>query len=700
MRLTLRTLLAYLDDTLEPAETRELGRKIQESPVAAALVSRVREVIRKRRLGAPDVDGPSQGIDPNIVAQYLDNTLQADQVGQVEAVCLESDLVLAEVAACHQILSSVQGEPVDVPVRSLEHFYALGPVSAEAQLQSPRTDQAASPVRAAAVPVPARNGSITPVSESAGHFRDNLAGQLKTTNWSQRIGPAAGAALVITALVLVLMADRDLFRGVVKPNSRSVPVENAAVEPRLPQEPVENTVVVVKPAAPGTETTTTVMKEGPSTTIVNVDPTPPPDAPEPTPQPVPVVSDVADAATVVPKPVKPVITAPEPMPTPPAAPVTINVPIQSTGVEGVLLRFEPADLQWYVQPRRSEVHANETFASPEPYEGVFEWDGGLLKTTILPDTVVQVLPSTEERRYHLAIRRGRVILHPGPTAKGATKVALTIGGTLHEILLTTPVASVGVEVRIAEPAGFPPAEPPSPFRAVLYVISGDAQVDDGPVLMAKQFARIAGPATPDAATLSNTWPAWLDATRRVPPPLVKLLGTKFEEEFDPKVAVGLIIPALVKEPNPNLAELAARCVSLMESCPAMVQALTQVDHKEARVAAADGLRAWLALDPNHTTQLRPELEKQLPADEAVIVERLLWGFTRDQGQDKLISQELVDWLRSSHLVVRELSFQQIVNLTGRRNNYVPTGTASQREIGVQHWQNHLKREGALLKPDE
>ena len=37
-RLTLRTLLAYIDDTLEPAEARSLGRKVAESEEARRLI--------------------------------------------------------------------------------------------------------------------------------------------------------------------------------------------------------------------------------------------------------------------------------------------------------------------------------------------------------------------------------------------------------------------------------------------------------------------------------------------------------------------------------------------------------------------------------------------------------------------------------------------------------------------------------------
>ena len=50
MRLTLRTLLAYLDDTLEPAQARLIGQKVAESDAAQELVARIKQVTRRRRL--------------------------------------------------------------------------------------------------------------------------------------------------------------------------------------------------------------------------------------------------------------------------------------------------------------------------------------------------------------------------------------------------------------------------------------------------------------------------------------------------------------------------------------------------------------------------------------------------------------------------------------------------------------------------
>src|SRR3954447_18128971 len=113
MRLTLRTLLAWLDDTLPPSEVREIGRQVSESPLARDLVDRIHRVTRQRRHTVPSKSGPD-ATDPNLVAAYVDNDLEPDQVAEYEKKCLTSDVNLAEVACVHQILSLL-GQKVQVP---------------------------------------------------------------------------------------------------------------------------------------------------------------------------------------------------------------------------------------------------------------------------------------------------------------------------------------------------------------------------------------------------------------------------------------------------------------------------------------------------------------------------------------------------------------------------------------------------------
>jgi hypothetical protein len=126
MRLTLRTLLAYLDNILDEKDADELRRKIEDSDFAQGLVQRIESANTRSRLGTPPVDGKGIGLDPNSVAEYLDNLLPPDRVPDLERICLESDVHLAEVASCHQILTIVleRGAHVDPGLR--ERIYRIG----------------------------------------------------------------------------------------------------------------------------------------------------------------------------------------------------------------------------------------------------------------------------------------------------------------------------------------------------------------------------------------------------------------------------------------------------------------------------------------------------------------------------------------------------------------------------------------------
>jgi hypothetical protein len=121
MRLTLRTLLAYLDNALPPAESQEIAQKLQTSPVATKLAGRIGELL------AADDCGPAPGLDPNLVAGYLDNTLQPEQIMEVETLCLASGSQIEEAAACHRLLfRGTIAEPT-ISAAGRDRLYALTP---------------------------------------------------------------------------------------------------------------------------------------------------------------------------------------------------------------------------------------------------------------------------------------------------------------------------------------------------------------------------------------------------------------------------------------------------------------------------------------------------------------------------------------------------------------------------------------------
>ena len=205
-RLTLRTLLAYIDDTLEPAEARSLGKKVAESEEAKQLVERIKKVTRRRGLATPESSNNDDATaDPNTVAEYLDNALDSATLKQVEETCLESDVHLAEVAACHQILTLVLTEPVRVPPHAHRRMYGLVPPPASIPSRRPNKTL---PIGGAAPPAAdQQEADDADVALLLGMKRYSAA-----TTWAARFalfGAAAVLLLMLTAAALLSLSNHS-----------------------------------------------------------------------------------------------------------------------------------------------------------------------------------------------------------------------------------------------------------------------------------------------------------------------------------------------------------------------------------------------------------------------------------------------------------------------------------------------------------
>lgn len=227
MRLTLRTLIAWLDDKLTPTEVRTIGQQVAESPFARELVDRIQRVTRQRRLTVPNDTGPDS-VDPNVVASYLDSHLTAEQVADYEKRCLTSDVHLAEVASVHQILS-LFGHKAKVPPDAKLRMYRL-----VRGRETSRQGKAA-PARPTA-PIPR-----APITEPISAWTDSVPRR----HLVERFGPPA---LVLGLIVLMgVTAAYSLRPEAATPSIALKRPDKAAIAPRPDAEAGANKVVPVRP---------------------------------------------------------------------------------------------------------------------------------------------------------------------------------------------------------------------------------------------------------------------------------------------------------------------------------------------------------------------------------------------------------------------------------------------------------------------
>jgi hypothetical protein len=114
MRLTLRTLLAFRDGVLDPADAALLEAKLKQSSTAQQISSRIDEAMRNRKLAPIPVDAREFGFEANMVSEFLDDTISLEILPEMERKCLDNGILLGEIGSCHQILSRALSVPMPI----------------------------------------------------------------------------------------------------------------------------------------------------------------------------------------------------------------------------------------------------------------------------------------------------------------------------------------------------------------------------------------------------------------------------------------------------------------------------------------------------------------------------------------------------------------------------------------------------------
>ena len=266
MRLTLRTLLAYLDDVLDPVDKEELSQKIESSEFAEDLVHRTRDTVRRLRLSAPQVIGTGMGLDPNTVAEYLDNVMPPEQVGDFERICLESDVHLAEATACHHVLTMVLGEPADVDPLARQRMYTIASEAGDRKrLRVEPAHTAPGAVAAASTALVPAQPAAAPLATTQRPHAVEIPDYLRAGSWWRSSSAVIGLATIVligTAIVFASglrgwLGHKPALEPLTAQNSTPA-AETVAANPAPSPEPPAALAAVEPTTTPKAESTTSL----------------------------------------------------------------------------------------------------------------------------------------------------------------------------------------------------------------------------------------------------------------------------------------------------------------------------------------------------------------------------------------------------------------------------------------------------------
>jgi hypothetical protein len=677
-RLTLRTLLAYLDDTLEPEEARDLGLKIAENPEVQQLIERIKRVTRRRGLGAPPpISDEDEVSDPNTVAEYLDNRLDSESIKEFEAACLKSDALLAEVAACHQILTLVLTEPVRVPPPAYQRMYRLLPPPLANHQRKPGKAPTLTPA-----PPPAPENLESEETDTA--LLLGLKRYDSSDTWrgqSALLGAIVGCVILLAIAIWMALPSPPTRTARVIPGSGDLAKTTPAPAdspPPAPEKPAETDNK--------SKTTTTPPPVEPGKGASPEEKLPPPKKPAEKP-------DIPAEKQPAPKDFTPV--------TPPRQAREVAGEWLRSNTPILLVTREPRpDAPWLkVNESNANLFTNDIILALPGYKvdlklnhevALHLW-GNVPEQYAVPfETPLEVRlrlhPPSQNFHADLTLEAGRIYI---TCQKPDTHIRLRLNGENGEVwdcISREANTEMMVQVHKAFVPGTPLAveggEPPR-VTAVWLVTRGQSEFR-----APKRFKKF----TASAGTLLS-WDS-ISGQLSEPQPLPK--GERRYERFPllsaeqgkPLQAALAELADGLKEPRGLRVHLESRLqapllpanilpttlaiysyAAITEGADVEVMAghlfdvLSDRDRPYARRAAITAVSAWLARDSQNTKIFRNVLtdKKQLPPEEADLILSLLRGYSSRQRPDAAAAAEqLVQWLNHPNLVVREAALGNLI----------------------------------------
>lgn len=716
MRLTLRTLLAYLDEILDPADARELGKKIEGSEFASGLVHRIRSVTRKLRLGAPRLSGKGMGLDANTVAEYLDNTLPQDRAPDFEKVCLESDVQLAEVAACHQILTLVLGGPAEVDpalrdrIRNLLAEVEGTPLPDEFPRGKPEppdddadSDESSShgsrPEWMSGIEVAANEPEESTVSRGKSRVR-----------WVPIAATLVGAFLLACAALVALgPIDHEhplLGSFFTKPaqTAQATPEPAATAEP--PAADDAPPAVVEPPPQTPEEPKLPANEPAPVAPAANagtgMEPAAEPTEPPPTP------------ATTLPE--VPAAATPEDKGEPPAtmdgAPITAlndprldrsklppdgeapkeNAPPEPlatfTSEQHVLAAWDAETESWIRLATNDPLADGQRLIALPSYRPQIAFSTGI-QIVMMGPTSLELMGPDSTGVPGIRVGGGRmVVTSAGEPGK---RLNLVIGPRTCQATFVDLDATLVLEVRRYLPVGTDPTSRPAQWVCEARATAGAVTWQDAggapaiPLTTAESLVCV--DQLPAVTQTTPTLPPWLDPATEAR--ILVSASRKLEPLLEPHRPITVSLREQAGNRLFEIRTLAVRSLGLFDEFEPYVGALNERELRSYWKDLVDSLRMQMLVSPETAAKIRETLERT-KGKIGLQVDRMLWGFSPEQLTDGG-AHLLVDALDSDSTDVRVLAYSNLYEITGKTNLYAPDRDPKSQRRSIQSWQRDLQQ---------
>lgn len=704
MRLTLRTLLAYLDDRLSPANAKELGQKLTASPFATELADRIRNVMRRRRLAKEPVG--EKTIDANLVAEYLDDQLTPELVALIEKEILTSDQSLAEVAATHQILGLLS-DPVEIHESLKERFYALAPSTNQ------ETAEGDAP------------GTATSTSQAGTGWQP-----LQPPAETQKRSPMILLAVMVLGWLVLLATDSNLF-GTGKRDSAETDGAAVVVADNDLKETGKEAEKALTEAGTSSETRTPANEpNGKSTDVVDADSKPATAGTEPKTaaentdtNTLPKTSSEASARSdtaVAQKPGDPEMKEATVEPNENVADTVQKLELID---DQKVVAIQSADQEEWVWAARGAAPARPWATEmmerlvmvAQPYTArLMAPDAGWGAEFVGP--AVFGIADAKSAMLHLV--EGRMLLRRYVNDK-ATVAQIFAGRRILDVSIPAQGHVVAVEVipMLPTEAGNTDAARqadlfPLNNTALIRISSADADVQLR-IVGSDQAVQIrqgsewtwdtgSDISTDGSVTLQPMLSEWVFAAQKPPTGLEADVMAETSLVYQNSTTVLDAAMKLTENLNPEIAAFGVRHLGQLRNVEALVQLLLQSDLEVTRHEAVAWLHRIIHQQPQSQPRILASLETHLPSSELNDAMDLIIGVTPTAAEQRRDSDRLVNALSSNRASMRDLAIFNLMRLmNGERYGFFADDDLARRQAAIKRWKRLLDRnDGRLIKPPE